>query len=80
MESKKKNTIAKIIIIIGPKATLGKEFNAVIKGSNILYNPLYKYNTVDNKMLINIPIPKAIKVSYKVIHTCLNNSLLNINS
>ena len=51
------------IIIIGPSATLGKEFKQVKNGSKTLYKFLYKYSRVETIILNNNPIKKAINVS-----------------
>ena len=52
-----------IIIISGPKATLGKLFNIVRQGSNILFKILNSYKIIAIIKLIVMPRINAIKVS-----------------
>ena len=56
-----------IIIISCPKATLGKEFNIVKKGSMILAKNLYIYKIKAIIKANRIPRKKLINTSSKVI-------------
>src|SRR5574344_2018479 len=65
----------KIMIISGPKATLGREFIIVKKGSIILARVLNSYKRMEiNKPKI-VPILNDIRTSYKVVKICGNKSL-----
>ena len=55
------------MIINGPKATLGSEFNKVKNGSKTLAKNLDKYKIIDTNSPIIIPKKKAINVSYNVV-------------
>ena len=62
------------IIIIGPRATLGRLLIIVKKGSVILAKIGISYNKIAKIKPREIPIRKARTVSYKVVKICFHNS------
>jgi len=65
----------KKIIIMGPKATFGIEFNIFKNGSNILYKVLNKYKSIEIIKLIMKQSVNDINISFKVIFILLNKLL-----
>jgi len=57
----------KIIIISGPKATLGRELSIVKKGSTILAKVLHSYKIRAIINPLDIPRIKEINTSIKVV-------------
>ena len=64
-----------VIIIIGPKDTLGSELNIFKNGSNALYKLLNKYKVIDIIKLIIKHKVNDKNISLIVINICLNNKL-----
>ena len=62
----------KIIIIIGPRLTLGRLFITVKYGSITLYRNLLYQSSVAIIIPHIVPSEKLINVSYIVIQICLN--------
>ena len=66
------------IIMIGPKATFGKEFNIVKNGSNTSAKNFDEYINILTINAIDMPIKNATNTSMNVTPICLNNSPLLI--
>lgn len=68
------------IIIIGPRATLGKELSIVKNGSITFAKNLFIYIKTLNTNAINVPKINEIKTSLNVTPMCIKISFDRINS